>query len=329
MLLWVGSIFVLDNTISPGELLSFYALLGYFMSPVIGLIGMNKVVQNAIIAADRMFEIMDLDYEEDDDNKLQIKKEHIGDIRFENVSFSYGTRTEVFNSFNLHIKKCEITAIIGESGSGKTTIAALINKIYTINEGKITIGEYNTANISNESLRKEVGSVPQNLTSFASTVTENIAVGEFYPDMDRILNICKDLGLTDFIESLPNGFNTYIGENGTTLSGGQRQRLAIARALYRDSEILIFDEATSALDSESEQYVQKVIKKLRDEGKTIILIAHRLSTVLISDKIVVLSKGKLIEEGTHNELMEKKGVYYEMWEKQIPEAFKKKQEIFI
>jgi len=329
ILLWVGSFFVLDKTISPGELLSFYALLGYFMSPVIGLIGMNKVVQNAMIAADRMFEIMDLDYEEDDDNKLIIKKEHIGNIRFENVSFSYGTRTEVFKNFNLHIKKGEITAIIGESGSGKTTIAALINKIYTINEGKITIGEYNTANISNESLRKEIGIVPQNLTLFAGTVIENIAVGEFYPDMDRILTICKDLGLTDFIESLPNGFNTYIGENGTTLSGGQRQRLAIARALYRNSEILILDEATSSLDSESEQYVQAAIKKLRDGGKTIILIAHRLSTVLISDKIVVLSKGKLIEEGSHNELMERKSTYYEMWKKQIPEAFKTKQELFI
>lgn len=327
ILLWVGSLFVLDKTITPGELLSFYALLGYFMSPVVGLIGMNKTLQNAMIAADRMFEIMDLDYEEDDKNKMHFNKKHVGDICFKNVTFSYGTRTEVFQDFNLNIRKGQITAIIGESGSGKTTIAALIHKLYKINDGNIFIGDYNTANVSNESLRKEIGIVPQNLTLFAGTVIENIAVGDFYPDMEKIIQICKDLGISEFIEGMPNSYNTYIGENGTTLSGGQRQRLAIARALYRNPEILIFDEATSALDSESERYVQAAIKKLRNEGKTIIIIAHRLSTVIISDKIVVLSKGELMEEGSHQELMQKEELYYEMWMKQIPESYNTKVEI--
>ena len=146
--------------------------------------------------------------------------------------------------------------------------------------------------------------------------------------MEKILSICKNLGITEFIEALPNGYNSYIGENGTTLSGGQRQRIAIARALYRDPEILIFDEATSALDSESERYVQATIKRLRDSGKTIIIIAHRLSTVIIANKIVVLSKGKLIEEGSHSELMQQKSLYYEMWMKQLPETFQIKEEMY-
>lgn len=278
---------------------------------------MNKTIQNALIAADRLFEIMDLE-RENDENKIDFRPEMTGDIRYENVSFSYGTRVDVFDDFSLTIPKGHITAIIGESGSGKTTLSVLLQKLYALNKGSISIGEYNIDYFTNQSLRQFVSTVPQQLDLFAGNVVENIAVGEFAPDMERVLEICKTLGLLSFIEKLPAGFNTYIGENGAQLSGGQRQRLAIARALYRNPEILILDEATSSLDAESESYVQKTIRQLRDMGKTIVIIAHRLSTVIDADKIVVLEEGKLIEEGTHEKLYSMEKKYYQMWQKQLP-----------
>lgn len=318
VLLWFGGYLVIDRTITPGELMSFYAIIGYFTGPVASLIGMNKSIQNALIAADRLFEIMDLEREEEE-NMIELKKEITGDILFQNVSFSYGTRVDVFEKFNMQIPQGKITAIIGESGSGKTTIAALLQKLYPLNEGNIYIGNVNVKYASNDSLRDYVGIVPQNLDLFAGNVVENIAVGEFQPDMERILDICKQLGILDFIENLPNGFQAWLGENGTFLSGGQKQRLAIARALYRDPQVLILDEATSSLDSISEEQVQACISNLKAQGKTIVLIAHRLGTVLQSDKIIVLEKGKLIEEGAHNELYGQKGKYYQMWQKQMPQ----------
>lgn len=285
--------------------------------PAADLIGMNKTIQNALIAADRLFEIMDLE-RESDENKIELRKEFLGDIRFENVSFSYGTRVDVFKDFNLNIPKGMMTGIIGESGSGKTTLAGLLLKLYPLNSGAIFIGDYNIDYFTNTSMRSVISSVPQKLDLFAGNIIENIAIGEFHPDMERVLSVCKQLGILEFIEKLPAGFNTYIGENGATLSGGQKQRLAIARALYREPEILILDEATSSLDSESEHFVQKTIEELIGTGKTIIIIAHRLSTVMKADKIVVLEEGKMIEEGTHQQLYQNKGKYHQMWQKQMP-----------
>jgi ATP-binding cassette subfamily B protein len=295
--------------------LSFYALIGYLTGPVSSLIGMNKTIQNALIAADRLFEIMDLE-RENDENKIELQPDLIGDIRFENVSFSYGTRVDVFENFDLHLKKGELTAIIGESGSGKTTLAALLQKLYPLKSGKITIGDLNIEYIENQSLRKMVSAVPQQLNLFAGNVIENIALGEFEPDLQKIVAICTMLGMMPFVEKLPAGFNTYLGENGASLSGGQKQRLAIARALYKNPEILLLDEATYSLDSESEQFVQQTIQQLKNQGKTIVIIAHRLSTVINADKIVVLENGKVIEQGAHHELYATKGQYFQMWKKQ-------------
>ncbi len=321
VILWVGSYFVLDNRITPGELLSFYALIGYFTAPMASLISMNKTIQNALIAADRLFDIMDLKREEEGE-KMELKPDFIGDIRFDNVSFSYGTRTDVFKQFNLTIPKGKLTAIIGESGSGKTTLAVLLQKLYPISGGKIYIGDHNIDYFTNASLRRWISSVPQQLSLFSGSIVENIAVGEFNPDLERVVHICKTLGMLDFVEKLPNGFATQIGENGATLSGGQKQRLAIARALYKEPEILILDEATSSLDSESEDFVQQTIGRLIESGKTIVVIAHRLSTVVNADQIVVLQEGKVLEEGNHAELYQRKGLYYAMWQKQIPKELR-------
>jgi ATP-binding cassette subfamily B protein len=317
IILWTGSYLVIESTITPGELLSFYALIGYLTGPVSSLIGMNKTVQNALIAADRLFEIMDLE-RENDENKIELQKDMIGDIRFEQVSFSYGTRVDVFDNFNLHIKRGELTAIIGESGSGKTTLALLLQKLYPLKSGKILIGKTNINYIENQSIRKFVSAVPQQLNLFAGNVIENIALGEFNPEMQRIVDICSMLGMMPFIEKLPAGFNTYLGENGASLSGGQKQRLAIARALYKNPEILILDEATSSLDSESEHFVQQAIQQLKNQEKTVVVIAHRLSTIANADKIVVLENGQVVEQGSHEDLFALEGRYFQMWEKQIP-----------
>ncbi|ASB49309.1 peptidase domain-containing ABC transporter [Alkalitalea saponilacus] len=317
ILLWVGSYFVISQSITPGELLSFYAILGYLTGPAAGLVEMNKTIQNALIASDRLFEIMDLE-RESDENKIELKKENLGDIRFQQVCFSYGTRVEVFKDFNLTIPKGKMTAIIGESGSGKTTLAGLLLKLYPLNGGAIYIGDHKIDYFTNKSMRTIISSVPQKLDLFAGNVIENIAVGDFEPDMEKILEISNQLGILEFIEKLPAGFNTYIGENGATLSGGQKQRLAIARALYISPEVIILDEATSSLDSESEHFVQKALANLLDNGKTIIVIAHRLSTIMNADKIAVLESGVLIEEGSHSELFHKKGKYYQMWQRQMP-----------
>ncbi|MCZ4222496.1 peptidase domain-containing ABC transporter [Pedobacter rhodius] len=317
ILLWAGATFVIQNLITPGELLSFYAIIGYFTGPVIGLIGMNKIFQDARIAADRLFEIMDLEREKTE-NKTELLPDMIGDIEFKNVNFRYGTRVTVFEDFSLKIKKGAITAVVGESGSGKTTLLSLLQNIYPLQSGNIIIGEFDINYLTNESLRKLVAVVPQDVHLFAGNVIDNIAIGDMEPDMKKIIHICGQLNILDFIEHLPQGFETYLGENATSLSGGQRQRLAIARALYREPEILILDEATSSLDSTSEEYIHNAVSVLRASGKTIILIAHRLSTVINADKIVVLRRGELIEEGTHKELLKQKGIYTEMWIKQFP-----------
>jgi ATP-binding cassette subfamily B protein len=317
ILLWAGCYFVIDNSITPGELLSFYALLGYFTAPAASLIGMNKPIQNALIAADRLFEVMDLEREEEE-NKMDLLPEKAGEIIFSNISFSYGTRSDVFTNFSFTIPRGQITAVIGESGSGKTTLVALIQKLYPLNAGAISVGGFNINHITTGSLRSLVGVVPQKVELFAGNIVENIAVGEFHPDIERLIEICTSLGILSFIEQLPGGLNAWIGENGANLSGGQKQRIAIARALYHNPEILVFDEATSSLDSESEFYVLETIRRLKNEGKTIIIIAHRLSTVVNADKIGVLEKGVLIEEGTHLQLWEAKGKYYQMWQKQLP-----------
>ena len=273
VLLWAGSYFVLDGEITAGELMSFYALIGYFTGPIAELVESN-------------------------------------------VSFRYGTRTQVFDDFSIVFKKGQFSAIVGESGSGKSTIAHLLQNLYPITGGKIFIGEMDLQYVSNASLRSLVASVPQQVDLFSGTVLQNIAIGDETPDIQRVVELSKDLGLLDFIEKLPEGFNANIGENGSMLSGGQRQRLAIARALYKNPEILILDEATSSLDSVSERYVQETIAKQRKKGKTIIVIAHRLSTVRNADRIFVLAEGKLQEQGKFEQLVAAKGEFFRLWQNQ-------------
>lgn len=315
ILLWVGATYVIDRTITPGELLSFYALIGYFTGPVSELIGMNKTIQNALIAADRLFEIMDLE-QEDNSEKIDLTPELLGDIQFKNVAFSYGSRADVFKDFNCRFERGKTTAIVGESGSGKTTLSSLLQRLYPIKSGSIHIGEYDLNYLSHHSLRRMIAVVPQQVDLFSGNVIENIALGEDFPNVQKIMQVSQDLGILPFIEKLPSGFQTYLGENGTLLSGGQRQRIAIARALYKDPEILVLDEATSSLDTASENIIQQALIDFRRKGKTMIVIAHRLSTIAYADHILVLKEGQVIEEGTHTELLATDSAYKQMWMKQ-------------
>jgi ATP-binding cassette, subfamily C, bacteriocin exporter len=315
ILMWIGSGYVIDRAITPGELFSFYALIGYFTSPVASLIGMNKTAQNALIAADRLFEIMDLEREETE-NKLELPKGIVGNIKFENVSFRYGSRIEVFKNFNAVFKNNETTAIVGESGSGKTTLISLLQNLYPIKDGKIYIGNYDTQFVHYKSLRKCIGVIPQQLNLFSGNIIENIALGDAFPNMQRILDLSQQLGITEFVEKLPNGFTTQIGENGAMLSGGQKQRIAIARALYKNPEVLLMDEATSSLDTNSERIVKEVIDNFKAQGKTIIVIAHRLSTIANANTIHVMENGTIVESGNHQNLLAQKGKYYDLWNKQ-------------
>jgi ATP-binding cassette subfamily B protein len=322
ILLWVGTGLVLDQQISPGELLSFYTLIGYFTGPVSSFVGMNKTVQDALIASDRLFEIMDMEQEKED-HKVELVKSNLGNIRFVDVSFRYGTRVEVFDKLNLEIPYQMMTGIVGESGSGKSTLMSILQNIYPLQSGNVFIGDYAIKYISNNSLRRIVGVVPQKIDLFAADVIENIAIGDDAPDMRKIISICNRLGITEFIEELLQGFKTRLGENGANLSGGQKQRIAIARAMYRDPEILILDEASSSLDPVSEQYVQDTIEYMLSENKTVIVISHRLSSIQKAGKIIVLKDGRVAEEGGHAELISYNGEYFHLWSQQIPLEFQK------
>ncbi|WP_394758127.1 peptidase domain-containing ABC transporter, partial [Flavobacterium sp.] len=312
ILLWVGTYYAIDGEITPGELFSFYSVIGYFTGPASQLIGTNQSIQNAMIAADRLFGIMDLDREETE-SKITLTKNNFGDIHFKNVDFSYELGRYIFKDLNLKIKKGQFTAFVGESGSGKSTIASLIQNIYHPKDGKILIGEYDLNYISKDSINTLITTVPQSVELFDGTIAFNIAIGDSEPDMQKIIDVSKQVGAYDFIEALPNGFNTYLGEFGANLSGGERQRIAFARALYKDPEILILDEATSALDSESELVIKKLVEDLSSQGKTIIVIAHKLQAIKKADVIYAFKKGEIIESGSHDELMSQEGYYHKMW----------------
>lgn len=313
-LLWFGGSLVLKGEVTIGELISFNALLAYFIQPIGRLINLQPQLQEAIVASDRLGEILDLELEKSDDES--IKPETLaGCISLENVSFAYGMRDNVLNDINISIHNGEKIALVGESGSGKTTIAKLLMGFYKIDQGKIILNNYYIDDIDKETLRSKISYISQDSFFFSGTIKENL---EFVGDdvtYEKMVDACKKAHIHEYIESLPLKYKTPLEEKGSNLSGGQRQRLSIARALLKKPEILIMDEATSNLDSITERAIQRTLEECT-ENVTTIVIAHRLSTIKKCQKIYVMDKGRIIEEGSHRELLDKGGYYYRLWTEQ-------------
>lgn len=314
VLLWVGATLVIQQRLTPGQLMSCYALLGYLTAPLIALLSANRQVQDALIAADRLFEIMDLEREQPA-TRITLDTAHAGDVQLEDVTFRYGARAPVLRNVSLTIAAGSITAIVGESGSGKSTIASLIQRVYAPEQGRVRIGGIDIRHFSAASLSALVCSVPQRIDLFAGSVIDNLALGDPSPDLARALDATQRAGLANVIEQLPAGFETDIGENGSTLSGGERQRLAIARALYRDPRVFILDEATSSLDAQACARVRELMKDCRSRGVTIIAIAHQLDLIAGADEIIVMHEGAVVERGTHADLMVRHGHYARLWQR--------------
>lgn len=318
-ILWLGAYKVIKGEMTLGELITFNALLGYFLTPVKNLINLQPMMQTAIVAAERLGEILNLNMDAENTEVQKIVPKTLkGDIQLQNIDFRYGTRQLVLNGIYLNIKQGEKIALVGESGSGKTTLVKLLMNFYQAENGEIILNNYNLKDIDLETLRDKIAYISQETFLFSGTILENLTLGMDNPDMEKVIRVTKMTRCFDFINELPMRFETMLGENGTNLSGGQRQRLAIARALLKKPDILIMDEATSNLDSITERAIENTINETTDEITTII-IAHRLSTIMKCDKIYVMDKGQIIESGNHFDLMDKGGFYYELWKEQLPQ----------
>ena len=312
-ILWLGAYLTLQGRMTVGTLISFNALLAYFIEPIERMINLQSKIQSAKVAADRLGQVLDLKVEE---SKEETNSDLSGDIAFEHVTFRYGCRSVILKDFNLRIKAKETIAFVGESGSGKTTIVKMLMKFYDLEEGKITINERDINDINTRVLRDRVAYISQEAYFFSGTIRDNIMMGNQYASEEEMIEICKKVYIHDFIMSLPKQYDNVIPEKGGNLSGGQRQRLAIARALLKKPDILIMDEATSNLDTITEKAIERTVKECTKDITTII-IAHRLSTIKNCNRIFVIDHGRIIEGGSHNELLERKERYYRMWTEQI------------
>ena len=301
---------------------AFFTAAGLMAKPIRQLSNINIIVQKGLAAANEIFDQLDQDNE---DNSGDIKNKINGDIEFKNVCFSYKTGGQVLNDISLSISKNETVAIVGKSGSGKSTIANLIPRFYNLTSGEILIDGTSIDKFSLEHLRSSISIVNQSPSLFNDTIAKNIAYGDDDLDFEKLKESAKLSGCIEFIENLPEGFESEIGDDGVLLSGGQRQRLAIARAFYKDSPIIILDEATSSLDTESELIVQEALEKLIT-NRTTIVIAHRLSTIENASRIIVLDNGSITESGTHSELLESDGIYQSLYKNKFEDSPAKRKE---
>ena len=306
----------IQGAITLGEFVSFLAALMLAYQPVRALAGINVGIQEGITAAKRIYEIIDQKNEIFNDENAPSLKLKNATLEFKNISFTYPDGTHALKNLSAKIEGGKKVGLVGISGSGKTTFLNLIPRFFNLKHGTILIDDQNINNINLNSLRKEISIVSQDVILFDDTIRSNILYGNASASNDEIVNACKFAAAQDFVEKLPNKYETIIGENGIKLSGGQKQRLSIARAILKDSPIILLDEATSSLDSESEAVIQKAIENLT-KNKTTIIIAHRLSTIMNCDKILVFDSGQIVDEGSHEFLVKNSSIYKNLYEKQI------------
>jgi subfamily B ATP-binding cassette protein MsbA len=319
LVLWYGGFAVIEGTQTPGDFLSFMTAVMLLYPPVKKLTKLNNVLQQGLAASDRVFDILETESDIIDPESPKEIQAGFHRILFENVSFSYDKSEMVLKNIDLDVKPGEILALVGMSGGGKTSLVNLIPRFFDVTEGSVRIDNTDIRDISVSDLRKQVAIVTQEPILFNDTIRKNIAYGIPDASDQEIIESAKAAYIYKFVQSLPKGFDTIIGELGSRLSGGEKQRMCIARALLKNAPILILDEATASLDTESERLVQKALENLM-KGRTSFVIAHRLSTIAYANRIVVLVGGQIVEEGNHEELLDRKGEYYNLHQMQFSDT---------